>query len=77
MALSEMRTIKIPFYAKLQGNSRSAQVVISLINGPKVDDVTFLLVPKSFITPSPTWLPQNIRSRFLTTRPSASFAEEL
>jgi tetratricopeptide (TPR) repeat protein len=41
MALSEMRTIKIPFHAKLQGNSRSAQVVISLINGPKVDDVTF------------------------------------
>jgi hypothetical protein len=41
MALSDMRTIKIPLHVKLQGNSRSAQLVISLVNGPKVDNVAF------------------------------------
>lgn len=40
MSLSEVRTVKIPFHTKLQGNSRSTQVVLSLVNGPKVDNVT-------------------------------------
>jgi tetratricopeptide (TPR) repeat protein len=41
MLLSDIRTFKIPFHTKLQGNSRSAQIILSLVNGPKVDDVTF------------------------------------
>jgi hypothetical protein len=42
MALSDMRTMNIPFRTKLQGNSRSAQFVISLINGGKADNVIFV-----------------------------------
>jgi hypothetical protein len=42
MALSDMRTLKIRFQTKLQGNSRSANFVISLINGSKADNVVFV-----------------------------------
>lgn len=42
LALSDARTVKIPFHPKLQGNSRSASVVLSLTNGPKVDNVTIV-----------------------------------
>jgi tetratricopeptide (TPR) repeat protein len=42
MWLSDMRTLNIPFHAKLQGNSRTAQFVISLRNGSKVDDVAYI-----------------------------------
>jgi hypothetical protein len=40
--LSDMRTLNIPFHTKLQGNSRSAQFVVSFTNGSKVDNVTYL-----------------------------------
>jgi len=40
LTLSEARAIKIPFHTKLQGNSRSAAVVLSLTNGTKVDNVS-------------------------------------
>jgi tetratricopeptide (TPR) repeat protein len=42
IALSETRTVKVAFHAKLQGNSRSAEAVISIVNGPKVDNVTIV-----------------------------------
>ena len=42
MALSDMRTFKIRFQAKLQGNSRSANFVISLVNGVNADNVVFV-----------------------------------
>jgi len=42
MALSDMRTSHIPFHTKLQGNSRSANFVISIINGSRVDNVIFV-----------------------------------
>jgi hypothetical protein len=42
MALSDMRTLKIRFQTKLQGSSRSADFVISLINGSKADNVVFV-----------------------------------
>jgi len=42
MALSDMRTMDVPFHTKLQGNSGSAQFVISLINGGKADNVIFV-----------------------------------
>jgi uncharacterized protein DUF3857/transglutaminase superfamily protein/tetratricopeptide repeat protein len=41
LLLSDIRLFKIPFHTKLQGNSRSAQIVLSLVNGPKVDNVIF------------------------------------
>jgi tetratricopeptide (TPR) repeat protein len=40
--LSDMRTLNIPFHTKLQGNSRTAQFVVSFTNGSKVDDVSYL-----------------------------------
>ena len=42
ISLSDMRTINIPFHAKLQGNSRTAHFVISITNNSKADDVTFV-----------------------------------
>jgi hypothetical protein len=42
MALSDMRTFKIRFQTKLQGNSRSANFVISLVNGASADNVVFV-----------------------------------
>ncbi len=42
MWLSDMRTINIPFHTKLQGNSRTAQFVISLRNGSNGNDVNFI-----------------------------------
>jgi tetratricopeptide (TPR) repeat protein len=42
MVLTEMRTLKIPFHTKLQGNSRSAEFLISLTNGARVDNVVFV-----------------------------------
>lgn len=42
MALSDMRTINIPFRTKLQGSPRMATFAISLTNGPRVDNVVFL-----------------------------------
>ena len=42
MWLSDMRTINVPFHTKLQGNSRTAHFVISITNGSKVDNVTFV-----------------------------------
>ncbi len=42
MWLSEMRTLNIPFHTKLQGNSRTAQFVVSFTNNSKVDDVTYV-----------------------------------
>jgi tetratricopeptide (TPR) repeat protein len=42
MALSDMRTSHIPFHTKLQGDSRSANFVISIINGSRVDNVIFV-----------------------------------
>jgi hypothetical protein len=41
LLLSDIRLFKIPFHTKLKGNSRSAQIVLSLVNGPKVDNVIF------------------------------------
>jgi hypothetical protein len=40
-ALSDMRTIAVSFQTKLQANSVSANVLISIVNGPKVDEVVF------------------------------------
>ncbi|HET7108398.1 MAG TPA: tetratricopeptide repeat protein [Candidatus Acidoferrum sp.] len=42
MWLSDMRTLNIPFHTKLQGNSRTAQFVVSLTNSSKADNVTFI-----------------------------------
>lgn len=42
MWLSDMRTVSIPFHTKLQGNSRTAQFVISLSNGSNGTDVNFI-----------------------------------
>lgn len=42
MWLSDMRTLNIPFHTKLQGNSRTAQFVVSFTNGSKVDNVTYV-----------------------------------
>jgi hypothetical protein len=42
MALSDMRTLKIRFQTKLQGNSRSANFIISLVSGAKADNVVFV-----------------------------------
>lgn len=42
LALSDMRTLQVPFQTKLQANSVSANVVISIVSGPKVDEVVFL-----------------------------------
>jgi uncharacterized protein DUF3857/transglutaminase superfamily protein/tetratricopeptide repeat protein len=42
MALSDMRTLKIRFQTKLQGNSRSANLVISLVNGVKTGEIVFV-----------------------------------
>jgi tetratricopeptide (TPR) repeat protein len=42
VALSNMRTLQVPFQTKLQANSVSANVLLSIVNGPKVDQVVFL-----------------------------------
>jgi hypothetical protein len=42
MALSDMRTLKIRFHTKLEGNSRSANFVISLVNGVKAGEIVFV-----------------------------------
>ena len=42
LALSEMRALQVPFHAKLKGNSATANFLISITNGPKVDNVVFL-----------------------------------
>jgi tetratricopeptide (TPR) repeat protein len=42
MWLSDMRTLSIPFHIKLQGNSRTAQFVVSFTNSSKVDNVTYV-----------------------------------
>ena len=42
VALSDMRTLRVPFQTKLQANSVSANVLLSIVNGPKVDQVVFL-----------------------------------
>jgi tetratricopeptide (TPR) repeat protein len=42
MWLSDMRTVNIPYHAKLQGNSRTAQFAISLTNGSNGNDVNFI-----------------------------------
>jgi tetratricopeptide (TPR) repeat protein len=42
MALSNMRSMNIPFHTKLKGNSRSAHFVISITNGSSVDNVIFV-----------------------------------
>lgn len=41
VALSDMRTLQVPFQTKLQSNSVSANVVISIANGPKGEEVVF------------------------------------
>jgi tetratricopeptide (TPR) repeat protein len=41
MALSDVRTLHIPFHAKLSGKTDSAHFVISIVNGPKADNVVF------------------------------------
>ena len=42
MALSDMRSLNIPFHTRLKGNSRSAHFVISIINGSRIDNVVFV-----------------------------------
>lgn len=42
MALSDQRTVHVPFHTKLEGNSRVAQVVISLRPGSEEASVTFI-----------------------------------
>lgn len=41
LALSDMRTLQVPFQTKLQANSVSANVVIFIVNGPKEAEVVF------------------------------------
>lgn len=41
-ALSNMRALQVPFQTKLHANSVSAEFLISIINGPKVDAAVFL-----------------------------------
>src|SRR5579862_1061604 len=42
MALSDLRTLPVPFQTKLAGNSRSATVVIALTSGSKEAEVSFV-----------------------------------
>lgn len=42
VALSDMRALTVPFHTKLQANSASANFLISITTGPKVDHVVFV-----------------------------------
>jgi len=42
LGLTDMRSMNIPLRTKLRGESGRAAFVISLVNGPKVEEVTFL-----------------------------------
>ena len=41
VALSDMRALQVPFQTKLQANSVSANVLISIVNGSKAEEVVF------------------------------------